>query len=348
MGIRSGAQAGRWVAMLDRLAAARGGLTVGELAAEFNCTPRTIYRDLAALQERLGAPLVTDRDDGADATRWRLIDGSRVRANLDVTPSELLAVMAAARMMAPLAATPYAAGLTSLLAKLRSRVAETAARTAEADAEALVAGDAGRRDLGKFASMIETLRIAMRERRTVEMTYASLSPRGEAVRRIDPLRLWWAEGTLYVVGACHVHGGRARTFAIERIRKLRATDEHFVVPASFDWDDYVRDSFRVFRGEPARVVVHFSAEIAPRIRERIWHPSQRLFELPGGEVGLALRVAGTAEITGWILGFGSDARVIEPDSIARTIRAHAAAIHTRSGSHRAPTARAARQSRGRT
>ena len=331
--------------MLDRLASARGGLTVGELAGEFNCTPRTVYRDLVALQDRLGVPLVCDRDDDADATRWKLMDGARYRASLEVTPAELLALMAASRMMAPFAATPYGAGLTSLLAKLRTRVADSAARTVEADAQALVAGNCGARELGRFASVIETLRVAIRERRTVEMTYASMSPRGEAVRLMDPWRLWWTEGTLYVVGACHIHGQRPRTFAIERVRRIRATEAAFEVPADFDWDDYTSDCFRVFRGEARRVVVHFRASVAARIREKRWHRSQELFELPGGEVGLAMRVAGLQEVTSWVLGFGADARVVEPDELARAVRAHVEGMQERyAGSSRMPMARAARTS----
>ena len=343
MGIRSGAQAGRWVAMLDRLAASSAGLTVGELAAEFNCTPRTVYRDLAALQERLGQPVVCDRTGEADTTRWRLMDGARYRANLEVTPAELVALMAASRMMAPLAGTPYGAGLASLIAKMKSRLAEPASRAAIADAETLVAGNGSGRDFARFAAIIGALRSAIRERRTVEMTYASLSQRAETVRKLDPYRLWWTEGTLYVVGACHVHGLRPRTFAIQRIRKLRVREERFEVAGDFQWEAYVRDSFRVFRGEPTRVVVHFSAAVAPRIRDRSWHRSQELVELPGGEVGLAMKVAGLEEVTAWILGFGADARVVEPPELARAVRQHAEGIRARyEGRADVPLARAAR------
>jgi predicted DNA-binding transcriptional regulator YafY len=51
----------------------RRGHTVAELAAEFHITKRTVYRQLAAIEEA-GFPLVDVDIDGAPAKRWRLLD----------------------------------------------------------------------------------------------------------------------------------------------------------------------------------------------------------------------------------------------------------------------------------
>jgi predicted DNA-binding transcriptional regulator YafY len=45
--------------------------------------------------------------------------------------------------------------------------------------------------------------------------------------------------------------------------------------------------------------------------------------LPGGELILTLDVADTAEVKGWILGFGQEAEVLEPTSLRQEIRAEA-------------------------
>ncbi|HVO29827.1 MAG TPA: WYL domain-containing protein, partial [bacterium] len=197
--------------------------------------------------------------------------------------------------------------------------------------------------------VIETVRAAVREHRTLEMTYFSMSRRAESVRRVDPWRLWWTEHGLYLVAFCHVHGGEPRTFAVERIRRLRATFDRFHPREELDWNEYVRGVFGVYRGAEARVVVHFSARVAPLVRERRWHESQELMELPGGEVGLAMRVAGIDEVARWILSFGGEARAIEPPDLVRRVRAEAEAIrasHEHSGRAVAPAeARAARSGR---
>src|SRR3954447_20246078 len=98
MGTRAVVQAERWMSMVERIGRSANGLTAAELAAEFNCDPRTIYRDVLAL-ERLGVPIVQDREEGAGAavaSRWKILDGWRLRApTLEATPGDLLALGAA-------------------------------------------------------------------------------------------------------------------------------------------------------------------------------------------------------------------------------------------------------------
>ena len=48
------------------------------------------------------------------------------------------------------------------------------------------------------------------------------------------------------------------------------------------------------------------------IRESKRHPSQVIEELPGGGVIFTVTVSGMEEIGSWILGWGSEAEVIEP------------------------------------
>lgn len=48
--------------------------------------------------------------------------------------------------------------------------------------------------------------------------------------------------------------------------------------------------------------------------------------LPDGDLILSLNVAETAEIKGWILGFGQEAEVLEPASLREEIRAEAEAF----------------------
>ena len=53
------------------------------------------------------------------------------------------------------------------------------------------------------------------------------------------------------------------------------------------------------------------------VLERRWHSSQKNKKLKGGPLELTLEVAGTKEINTWIMGFGSLAKVREPDSLVQ-------------------------------
>jgi proteasome accessory factor B len=60
--------------------------------------------------------------------------------------------------------------------------------------------------------------------------------------------------------------------------------------------------------------------VAHRVRESVWHRSQRLVELPGGGVELTVQVAGIIEIRPWILSWGDGVEVLAPDALRDSVR----------------------------
>ena len=67
------------------------------------------------------------------------------------------------------------------------------------------------------------------------------------------------------------------------------------------------------------VVVRFSADQAPYVRERQWHPTQRLRELADGRVELTFRAGGMFEIMRWVLSWGDAAEVVRPPALRQEI-----------------------------
>ena len=68
------------------------------------------------------------------------------------------------------------------------------------------------------------------------------------------------------------------------------------------------------------VILRFRADQAPYVRERMWHPSQTLKDLPDGGVQLEFRAGGPFEIRRWILGWGDAVEVISPDELRREVQ----------------------------
>ena len=88
-----------------------------------------------------------------------------------------------------------------------------------------------------------------------------------------------------------------------------------------DPEEYFSSSFGIYRGEKAeRVRVQFGAKVAAYVRERRWHSSQRVIAKENGTIEIEIEVAQTPELVQWILGFGSQATVIEPDTLAKAIQ----------------------------
>ena len=106
--------------------------------------------------------------------------------------------------------------------------------------------------------------------------------------------------------------------AVERIRKLSLAEERFEIAAELSSEAYGH-SLGVNRDTPEQIVVIFKPRIAGYVRERLWHTSQKLAELPDGSVRMTLTVCADAALKTWILGFGSFARVESPSWVAEEI-----------------------------
>jgi predicted DNA-binding transcriptional regulator YafY len=135
-----------------------------------------------------------------------------------------------------------------------------------------------------------------------------------ANRDLDPYRVWYRSGGLYVVGLDH-KSGEIRTFAVDRIRELEIADECFEVPDSFDFDTYIGSSFGVIADQAVRVRILFEPDWVTYVEERNWHESQSFKKAPGGKIELSMDVGSTPDLRGWILSFGSGAEVLEPENL---------------------------------
>jgi predicted DNA-binding transcriptional regulator YafY len=177
---------------------------------------------------------------------------------------------------------------------------------------------------------IEQLARAIALKRTVQMRYYSASRNATTRRDVDPYKLWYAAGALYLVGYCHLRK-EARMFAVDRVRSLAITNRPCQLPLGFDLDAYVQDALVVMRGKPIEVELLFDCQTAAWVKDRQWHPSQRFQQGKSGELRMFLRVADTRELLGWILSFGSGVRVALPLDLRERVRAEARKIGAQPG-----------------
>jgi len=69
-----------------------------------------------------------------------------------------------------------------------------------------------------------------------------------------------------------------------------------------------------------QIVIRFNEQVADYIREKRWHDSQRLVELPDGGVELHLKLSSLPEVERWILSWAGNAVAIQPPQLAEMIR----------------------------
>jgi predicted DNA-binding transcriptional regulator YafY len=318
-------QTTRQLILLRKIELSRHGLGLRELVdslpEDYARHPRTIRRDLENLE--LHFPVFATREKGR--TCWKLVEGYRLLPQLGFSPTEVMALVFSRDLLKPLDGTPLKESLDSVFNKASAVLPSEAATYIQRLRDCFSVGLGPHKNYRQYRSIIENLTRAIDLKRTVHMRYYSASRNVTGRRSVDPYRLWYAGGALYLVGYCHKRRD-VRMFAVERIRSLAVSSQPCQMPLGFDMEAYVRDALVAMRGNPIEVELLFDRKTAAWVRDREWHPSQRLEPAEGGGLRMFMSVADTPELVGWILSFGAGARVISPADLRARIRAEAKKI----------------------
>ena len=304
----------RQLDILRTLQARRYGITVHELAEEYGVAVRTVQRDLNDLRDA-GFILSEERRD--TRVYYQLQKDPAMPLNFPVM--EVAAMIFAERAGMGLAGTPFGDHLRSAVRRLTNAMPEETRRFLERAAQAYVPLARGHKPYEEARELLETLNKAILERRVCRVSYRPPGADGAKRYEIEPLRLLHYRSGLYVISRVPYYDSLI-TQAVERFEAVEETGETFEPPNHLPIEERVSDAFGVSYEEPMKVAVRFAKEQAPYIRERIWHPSQELEELPDGRVVLRLRAGGSYEIRSWVLSFGAAAEVLAPEELREAIR----------------------------
>lgn len=205
----------RLFALAEALRARRTGVTAEVLADRFGVTVRTIYRDLASLQDA-GLPLRADRGRGGGYA----LDHSYQLPPINLTAREAALLVVLGRMAIEQRLVPFAETLESALDKVRSVLTRSAQRellTLLAELQvtgvpALPAPPAVRR-------AVET---AWFEGRALRIVYRKTNGLDSA--RTIKLRNLVFERSLTLLNCIDVDTGQDRQFRLDRIRSASLVD----------------------------------------------------------------------------------------------------------------------------
>jgi predicted DNA-binding transcriptional regulator YafY len=305
----------QWTILRDLEASRR--LTIDDLAGRTGVTTRTIRRDLDALQSA-GFPLFDEQIDGKrywtlEARAFRRLDES------GFTLAELSALYFSRTLVECLAGTPFQQDVASAFDKLAAAL--TPGMRQFLDRLPLVFEAKGTSTRvtdtrGQREYIAKLLDATLHHRRTI-MKYYSLSSAREKEYLVEPYRLVFSPGGLYLLAFVPEYK-EMRTFALERIRGVSVQEERFT-PTAMPEEAFAH-SIGVNQGMPEHIEVAFDRRIAVYVRGRQWHSSQKTRDQKDGGVVVSLDVCNDWALRSWILGFGPLAKVLSPPSLAKQIR----------------------------
>jgi len=321
----------RWrhVLLIDQHVRAGRAPNCRELAEELEVSRRTVLRDIDFLRYDLGAPIeYAPRRRGYVYT-----EPNWVMPSIRITEGELFALMVAEKALEAYSGMPWAAQLRTAFDRMAAALPE---RVEVAPRDLLTRVDfAGDAPSLVDPAILATIARAMKDNRTLRMTYRPLASEETKEYTVDPYILRRARGAWYLAARDH-RSGRIPLFNVTRVRTVESTDQEFDYDlADFDSERYFADTFGTHETSARmRVAIEFSGWAAKLVRERQWHTSQELKDLSGGRLRFEVTVAHLDDIWPWALSWGAEAKVIKPRKLARIVADQAAATAGRYAKHK--------------
>jgi predicted DNA-binding transcriptional regulator YafY len=306
-----GDQLSRQWRILRQLEVNRHGLTAAEIAEMGGISLRTAYRDLDDLQ-LAGFPLYSEKRAGCRC--WKFVDTYKSNLPFPFNYTELMSLHMSRDLFKIFKGTVFFESLESFFDKVLANLPPETISYLEKIQSTFHMGLRPYKDYQRYRELIAQINQAAMDNCCIEIAYKPLKENAATIRKVEPYKIWFYEGTLYIIGLCHLRN-EIRTFVIDRIHMLKVTDETFNIPESFDFQNYIRHGFKVMHDELYTVRILISPAWARYIGEKIWHESQRIQRQVDGAIEIMFRVAGLDEIKQWVMGLGPEAYVVEPEEL---------------------------------
>ncbi len=303
--------------LLRMLSSRRNGVTISEMAQETGRDKKTIRRDLKFFQLQGVRLIKEDADHGR--TVWKLAK-LPPEADHSLDFLEAYAIYVSRQFLEPLAGTFLWESAQSALTKIRCSLNETAIAYLD-QFGGMIHRTVTANDYSKKADLIDALMIAIEESRVSSVSYQSLNATEPSTRDLHPYGFMYNFRSLYLVAYAPVRCA-IRTYKVNRIEDVQPSKKTFDRLPNFDMSKYLEGSFgvRAGSGEWSDVRVRFDAAVARSVSETCWHPSQRLIPQRDGTLIAEFRLNSTEELRSWVLGYGSHATVLEPESLTSSMR----------------------------
>jgi predicted DNA-binding transcriptional regulator YafY len=282
------------------------GLTARELAKVCGVTPRQIQKDIEVLHDS-GVP-VYDVSDDKGIPRYAIVAGyflPPIHFNLN----EATALYVAARLLAR-----YSDENNPLVIQALAKLAGAMPEAIAAHVHNTIRSLAYKPKNPTFASVFETITRGWAEHKKVRIWHQASDSENVHDYTLSPYFIEPASAgySTYVIGYSTFFDD-IHTFKIERIRQAQLLDEPFELPEGFDGTELLKDAWGVMYGkEIVEVRLRFVSSATRRIKESIWHPSQKIEDCDDGGCVMSVKINHTLEMENWIRGWGSQVTVLAP------------------------------------
>ncbi len=298
-----------------------------QILSELDCSEATFHRIRSFMLSNLGAPIVFDRRYGGyryDKTG----DEPFELPGLWFTRNEIEALLCLDRaveslhgsffgdILAPVKKRfePLLKAQKTRMAVLRDRIKIVPIQSRQID-----------------ETLFRTVAGAVISGKPLRIEHAKLPDETPTARIISPQALVRYRDNWYVDAFCHLRN-HLRTFALNRIVSAGFAPWKFRKVTAEKMQAFYADSYGIFTG-PAdkKAVIDFTGTAAHEVSQEKWHPKQQGQWVSDKTYRLTVPYGHSRELVMDILRWGSDAEVIGPKELLKTIKTKIAGMMKKYG-----------------
>ncbi len=298
------------------LKSARYPLPLDRLMRDLSCSRASVYRDIAYLRDVLGAPIEASEDPKGFV--YSAEEGQRFELpGLWLSSDELHALLATHQLLTRTAPGVLSTALAPLKTRIDSLLAEqTGGKRFPVERVRVIAQ--ATRDLDEAA--FRAIATAVLERRRLQFEYRARSTDAPTRRDVSPQRITHYRDNWYLDAWDHQRQA-LRSFAIDRVKEPRVSDQVAEDRAETELDTHLSSSYGIFSGAAkAWATIRFSKHAARWVADEHWHSKQQGQHLQNGGFELRVPYSSSKELLMDVLRYGPDAEVIEPASLRNEAR----------------------------
>ncbi|MDP4164068.1 MAG: YafY family protein [Bacillota bacterium] len=289
-------------------------LRAEDLASTFETSVRTIYRDIQALSEA-GVPVI-----GAPGLGYSLMEGYFLPP-ISFTVEEAVTLIIGTDFIEQRFDVDYGIGAQTSRRKIETILPESVRRETSRVRKTIRLLSSGE-DVTwvKEKEYIVSVRGAISGERKISFHYLKSMPEVDGNRHsfrvVSPYGLVLVKGSWMLIAQCDLRQ-EIRHFRLSRMTELTILEDRFKVPIDFNLNDYKPPDDR-----NVSVIIQINPDIMDKVKESNNFYMEAIEEHENRLLAI-FRVRQPDELLHWVLGWGADVVVLEPESFRNRIREEA-------------------------
>lgn len=302
---------------IDRISAiliqlqSRRVVKAADIADRFSISLRTVYRDVNTLIEA-GVPIIGEAGVG-----YSIMDGYRLPPVM-FTKEEATAFLTAEKFVEKLTDTSTMANYQSAMYKVKAVLRSTEKNMLEDMEQHIEVLNSRRRmqvEVGNDA--LQPILNGIISKSLLAIDYFANHSQQHTTRKVEPVGIFFSEGYWHLIAYCRLRNDY-RDFRIDRIKKLRTTDECFDKqhPTLKEYLTQITKREQKLH----KVVMRVEKELARWLSQHKYYYGF-VAELENEHtVEMTFLTECTEHLVRWFISFGDKAQIVSPDEVREQAR----------------------------